>query len=78
MKQTIEQLKKRIDVAAKRTPADLVIKNGKIVNVFTHEIDVSGRFIMNSDKLYELQAPYLTLKNAKRLLEPFLVRKRRK
>ncbi|MCP3740258.1 adenine deaminase [Rossellomorea sp. BNER] len=38
MKQTIEQLKKRIDVAAKRTPADLVIKNGKIVNVFTHEI----------------------------------------
>ncbi|MGM0879122.1 MAG: hypothetical protein ACQEWV_31910 [Bacillota bacterium] len=30
---------------------------------------------MNSDKLYELQAPYLTLENAKRLLEPFLVAK---
>ncbi|MBU8878575.1 adenine deaminase [Bacillus sp. FJAT-29790] len=38
MKQTIEILKKRIDVAAKRTPADLVIKNGKIINVFTREI----------------------------------------
>ena len=38
LKQTFEQLKKRIDVAAKRTPADLVVKNGKIVNVFTHEI----------------------------------------
>jgi adenine deaminase len=37
LKQTIEQLKKRIDVAAKRAPADLV-KNGKIVNVFTLEI----------------------------------------
>lgn len=38
MKPTIEILKRRIDVAAKRTPADLVIKNGKIVNVFTREI----------------------------------------
>jgi len=35
---TIEMLKKRIDVAAKRIPADLVIKNGKVVNVFTREI----------------------------------------
>nr|WP_185150719.1 adenine deaminase [Cytobacillus dafuensis] len=33
-----EMLKKRIDVAAKRIPADLVVKNGKIINVFTREI----------------------------------------
>lgn len=33
-----EQLQKRIAVAAKREPADIVVKNGKIVNVFTHEI----------------------------------------
>ncbi|UYG96050.1 adenine deaminase [Cytobacillus firmus] len=38
MKLTIETLRKRIDVAAKRTPADLVIKNGKVINVFTREI----------------------------------------
>jgi adenine deaminase len=38
MKLTIETMRKRIDVAAKRTPADLVIKNGKIINVFTREI----------------------------------------
>ncbi|WP_282171404.1 adenine deaminase [Cytobacillus firmus] len=38
MKLTIEMLRKRIDVAAKRTPADLVIKNGKVINVFTREI----------------------------------------
>lgn len=31
-------LKKRIAVAAKRVKADLVVKNGKIVNVFTGEI----------------------------------------
>ncbi|MFD1706899.1 adenine deaminase [Siminovitchia sediminis] len=35
---TKEMLKKRIDVAAGRVPADLVIKNGKVVNVFTREI----------------------------------------
>ncbi|WP_144461185.1 adenine deaminase [Siminovitchia fortis] len=35
---TKEMLEKRIDVAAKRVPADLVIKNGKVVNVFTKEI----------------------------------------
>nr|WP_212031217.1 adenine deaminase [Cytobacillus depressus] len=34
----MEQLKRRIDVAAKRIPADLIIKNGNIVNVFTREI----------------------------------------
>ncbi|TLS38925.1 adenine deaminase [Pseudalkalibacillus caeni] len=38
MEHTKEKLKRRIDVAAKRTPADLVIKNSKIVNVFTLEI----------------------------------------
>jgi len=35
---TKDALKKRIDVAAKRIPADLVIKNGNVVNVFTREI----------------------------------------
>lgn len=32
------QLKKRISVAAKREPADIVIKNGKIIDVFNGEI----------------------------------------
>jgi S-DNA-T family DNA segregation ATPase FtsK/SpoIIIE len=55
------------------------ITESRIVNTpGAHEIEVSGRFIMNSDKLYELQAPYLTLENAKRLLEPFLVAKEAK
>lgn len=35
---THEQLKKRIDVAAGRVPADLILKNGKVVNVFTEEV----------------------------------------
>lgn len=39
------------------------------------EIETSGRFIMNSDKLYELQAPYLTLDEAKRLLNPYIISK---
>lgn len=39
------------------------------------EIVESGRFIMNSDKLYELQAPYLEIPQAKRLLVPFYVPK---
>lgn len=38
LKLTIESLKRRITVAAKRAPADVVIKNAKIVNVFTSEI----------------------------------------
>ncbi|WP_313800315.1 adenine deaminase [Cytobacillus sp.] len=38
LKLTIESLKRRITVAAKRAPADVVIKNAKIVNVFTREI----------------------------------------
>ena len=32
------QLKKRISVASKREPADTVIKNGKIIDVFNGEI----------------------------------------
>ena len=32
------ELKKLIDVAAGREPADLVLKNGRVVNVFTEEI----------------------------------------
>ncbi len=39
------------------------------------KIDVPGKFIMNSDKLYELQAPYLTQEKAKELLNPFMVAK---
>jgi S-DNA-T family DNA segregation ATPase FtsK/SpoIIIE len=39
------------------------------------QIDVAGRFIMNSDKLYDLQAPYLELEDAKKLLNPFCVTK---
>lgn len=35
---TKQSLKKRIDVAAGRTEADLVIKNGKVVNVFSGKI----------------------------------------
>ncbi|MBY0120511.1 adenine deaminase [Bacillus sp. S/N-304-OC-R1] len=38
MKLTKELLKRRIDVAAKRKPADLVVRNGRIVNVFTLEV----------------------------------------
>ena len=33
-----EKLRKRIHVAAGRTPADMVIRNGKVVNVFSGEI----------------------------------------
>ncbi|MEH7157494.1 FtsK/SpoIIIE domain-containing protein [Neobacillus drentensis] len=49
----------------------------RIVNTPDAEkIDVSGHFIMNSDKLYDLQAPYLELEDAKRLLNPFYINKR--
>ncbi|MBO0961425.1 DNA translocase FtsK [Neobacillus sp. MM2021_6] len=48
----------------------------RIVNTPDAEkIDVSGRFIMNSDKLYDLQAPYLELEDAKKLLNPFNITK---
>lgn len=40
-----------------------------------HKIDVAGRFMMNSDKLYEIQAPYLTMDKAKKLLNPFVIMK---
>ncbi|MDM5214224.1 hypothetical protein QUF94_22760 [Peribacillus sp. NJ4] len=30
---------------------------------------------MNSDKIYELQAPYITIKKGKELLNPFVVSK---
>jgi DNA segregation ATPase FtsK/SpoIIIE, S-DNA-T family len=40
------------------------------------KIDVSGRFVMNSDKLYDLQAPYLELEDAKKILNPFNITKR--
>ncbi len=48
----------------------------KMVNTpGSEKLEVSGRFIMNSAKLYELQAPYLTMPEAKRLLKPFIVSK---
>lgn len=48
----------------------------KIVNTpNAHKIETSGRFIMNSDKLYEIQAPYLTMEKAKKLLDPFMIAK---
>lgn len=48
----------------------------KIANTPNAEkIEHPGRFIMNSDKLYDLQAPYLKLKEAKKLLNPYTVMK---
>lgn len=48
----------------------------RIVNTPGAEaIETSGRLIMNSDKLYELQAPYLTIKKGKELLNPLVVSK---
>jgi DNA segregation ATPase FtsK/SpoIIIE, S-DNA-T family len=48
----------------------------KIVNTpNAHLIETAGRFVMNSDKLYELQAPYLEMDEAKRLLNPFMISK---
>lgn len=51
----------------------------RIVNTPGAEaIEESGRFIMNSDKIYELQAPFLELDEARRLLNPFMVTKKAK
>jgi DNA segregation ATPase FtsK/SpoIIIE, S-DNA-T family len=48
----------------------------KIANTpHAEKIEISGRFIMNSDKVYEIQAPYLEMIDAKKLLEPFYVAK---
>lgn len=55
------------------------IVESRIVNTPNAEkIEESGRFIMNSDKLYELQAPYLKIDKAKKLLNPFMVAKNAK
>lgn len=49
----------------------------KIVNTpDAHKIDIPGRFVMNSDKLYEIQAPFLDMDKAKKLLNPFIVMKK--
>jgi S-DNA-T family DNA segregation ATPase FtsK/SpoIIIE len=49
----------------------------RIVNTpGAEQIETTGRFIMNSDKLYELQAPFLELNDAKRILNPFYVTKK--
>ncbi|WP_162878765.1 FtsK/SpoIIIE domain-containing protein [Peribacillus butanolivorans] len=48
----------------------------RIVNTPGAEaLEVSGRFIMNSNKIYEIQAPYLTIDKAKALLDPYIVSK---
>lgn len=48
----------------------------RIVNTpGAEEIENEGRFIMNSDKLYEIQAPYLSMEQARKLLDPFTVAK---
>ncbi|MFD2446357.1 FtsK/SpoIIIE domain-containing protein [Bacillus sp. CGMCC 1.16607] len=49
----------------------------RIVNTPNAEkIETNGRFIMNSGKLYDLQAPYLKLEEAKKILNPFCVMKK--
>lgn len=56
---THEKIKKRVDVAAGRVPADLLLKNGQIVNVFTEEIYTAhiaisdGVIAAVGDTLYE-------------------------
>ncbi|QPA33439.1 DNA translocase FtsK (plasmid) [Anoxybacillus caldiproteolyticus] len=46
----------------------------RIVNTpKAEDIEIPGRFMMNSDKLYEIQAPYLTQKEAEKLLKPYFV-----
>lgn len=45
-----DNIKKRINIATKRQPADLVIKNCKIVNVFTHEI-IEGDIAISDGKI---------------------------
>jgi DNA segregation ATPase FtsK/SpoIIIE, S-DNA-T family len=48
----------------------------RIVNTPDAEkIEKSGHFIMNADKLYDLQAPYLELEEAKKLVNPFCISK---
>lgn len=45
--ETKEQIKKRIDVAAGRIPADLVLKNGQVINVFTEEVYIANVAIVD-------------------------------
>ena len=45
-----QELKKLIDTAAGRIPADLVIKNCKVVNVFSGEI-ISGDIAVSGSKI---------------------------
>ncbi|USK56596.1 AAA family ATPase [Cytobacillus solani] len=52
------------------------ITESRIVNTpNAHTLETSGRFVMNADQLYELHAPYLTMEQAKKLLNPFVVAK---
>lgn len=47
MKPTKEKLKKRIAVASHKEPADLVIKNGKIIDVFNLDVFISDIAIVD-------------------------------
>lgn len=50
----------------------------RIVNTPGAEnIEINGRFIMNSNRLVELQAPYLNMAKAKELLNPFRIAKKK-
>lgn len=52
------------------------ITEARIVNTLGAEkLNEPGYFVMNSDGVYSLQAPYLELEKAKELLDPFCVMK---
>ncbi len=51
------------------------IEAGIVNTPGAEKIDLEGRFIMNSDQMYELQSPYLDIKEAKKLLDPFCIPK---
>lgn len=51
----------------------------RIVNTPNAEkLDQPGRFIMNANKVTEIQAPYLSMDDAKKILSPFMVAKEAK
>lgn len=71
-KETHKSLKKRIDVAAGRVPADLLLKNGQVVNVFTEEVYTAhiaivdgyiaavGNVLYEADEVVDLNGAYVS------------------
>ena len=71
-KETPKSLKKRIDVAAGRVPADLLLKNGQIINVFTEEVYTAhiaivdgfiaavGNVLYEADEVVDLNGAYVS------------------